>query len=236
MAPHGRHLPYVLIADADERRIDACIAAINARGCGVLVARNSTDAVMILQRFGPAALVVVDMLLPPGGGLIVAEAARRLEHLRTGVVVWSADRALREFAACMLSGLNARVVGGSAPSDVIRNLVDHMLSGGIDGNQDAAAQREDDARAEETHDAMRALQTRAREIVGVPGIAVYLRDSTGQLRSSGTWTPDEPTPHSLDYLPQALNHVMETGRPWVAMNLPIEPAGASSEASSEGVL
>src|SRR5260221_492078 len=65
------------------------------------------------------------------------------------------------------------------------------------------------------------------------GIAVYVRGGPDQpFRSSATWLHDEPIPRSLDELPKALKHVLESRESLVALDLAKEP---SFEAPRPGV-
>ncbi len=223
--PARRELPYVLIADGDERRIEACIAAITPHQQGALVAANTDEAIRILERFGAPLLLFTDILLPTEGGFALIEAVRRMETARTGIVAWASARAMREFAVCHLSGMHVRVLRGSAPAPVVRSLVDAMLKGPAPHHEGTADGFEPTS-GPATEDLVDWLQAKAREICGTPGIAVYMREETGNsFRSSGSWTPDEPIPQSLDYLPHALNRVMETHEPFVAFDVHADPVG-----------
>lgn len=230
-----KELPYVLVADSDQRRIETCLEAIKPLGFGVLVARNGDEAITVLRRFGPAALLFADVLLPPHDGFMVIEAARRLQHTRTGIVAWSAARALREFALCRSSGLNVRVVDGSARPEVIRNVIDSLLRARLEPTGGSTRDRDDTSDA--TYQVMKGLQARARDLCGTPGIAVYLREGAGHpFRSSGTWSPDEPMPHSLDYLPHALNRIMETREPFVVPDVAGDQSPIAGEQRAIGGL
>jgi len=217
--PARRELPYVLIADVNEQRIHACIDAIKPHRHGVLVAANAHEGAGILDRFGAPVLLFTDVLLPPDGGFALIEAVRRTETARTGIVAWATARELREFAICRLAGLGVRVLTGSAPPPVIHSLVTRLLNGASDAAPPTAGSSLDGAAAA-TEELFEWLQVRAREIAGTPGIAVYLRDDTGNaFRSSGSWAPDEPIPQSLEYLPHALNRVIETREPFVVLDV-----------------
>ena len=219
-----RELPYVLIADTDERRIAACIAAVKPHRYGALVAANSDEALRILDRFGAPLLLFTDVLIPPQGGFALIDAVRALQPVRTGIVAWASARGVREFALCHLADLHVRVLRASAPAPVIRSLVQAMLNGPAPRHNGGGETESLTPSANE--DLVDWLQTRAREICRTPGIAVYMREEAGNsFRSSGSWTPDEPIPQSLDYLPHALNRVMETREPFVAFDVDAGPAG-----------
>jgi len=223
-----RELPYVLIADTDERRIAACIAAIKPHRYGALVAANTDEALRILDRFGAPLLLFTDIVIPPQGGFALIEAVRGLQPARTGIVAWASARGVREFALCHVADLHVRVLRATAPATVIRSLVNTMLTGPAphhNGGGDSESSVPSPA-----EDLVDWLQTRAREICRTPGIAVYMREEAGNsFRSSGSWTPDEPIPQSLDYLPHALNRVMETREPFVAFDVDAGPAGHGVE-------
>src|SRR5258706_445308 len=76
--PVGRALSYVLVADADSRRIDICLDAVSSHGIGALVAQTAEAAAGMLRDFGAPVLLIVDLVLPQQAGLPVVETVRSL--------------------------------------------------------------------------------------------------------------------------------------------------------------
>jgi diguanylate cyclase (GGDEF)-like protein len=223
--PVNRVLSYVLVADTDSRRIDACLDVITSRGIGALVARTGEEAIGVLRDFGAPALLIVDLLLPQQAGQPVIETVRRLDFECGGILAWSPTRDVREFAASRLAGLNARILAGSVAPSVIRSAIERLLDNGSVADLNADALPVHSSSAEGVHETMAELAEKAREICGAAGTAVYLRSGPDQpFRSSATWLRDEPIPRSLDYLPSALKRIIETREPIVALDVASDPS------------
>jgi diguanylate cyclase (GGDEF)-like protein len=216
--PVGRALSYVLVADADSRRIDICLDAVSSHGIGALVARTSEAAAGVLRDFGAPVLLIVDLMLPQQAGLPVIETVRHLNLECGGILAWSPARAVREFAASRLAGMNARILSASVGPSIIRSAIERLLE---DGNTAGAEVLPSPSSSSDgVQETIAELTEKAREICGTAGIAVYLRGGPDQpFRSSATWLHDEPIPRSLDDLPKALKRILETREPLVALNV-----------------
>jgi CheY-like chemotaxis protein/GGDEF domain-containing protein len=218
-------LPYVLVADADQRRTAVCIEAIAAHATGVLVAKTGDEAIGVLRDFGTPLLLIVDLLLSGRDGFSVIDAVRQTEHERIAILAWSSARELREFALSRLAGMDVRVLRGTVSPTVIQNAIDHLLA--LRKTVDIAEQSQATA-AETVYATMSGLSEKARQISQAAGVAVYFRDAPDQrFRSTATWLPDEPTPRSLDPLPIALNRILETHEAMVVMDLAANRAPGS---------
>src|SRR5439155_13195281 len=132
----ARHveLPYVLVADADVERTAVCLESIKAFKVGVLVARDGEEALGILHRFGPPALLVTDLSLPRKDGFAVIDAVRDIDSGRTEIIAW-ALRDLREFAAHRLAGLNVKILSGTVAPAVLRGAIERALRGSAPGSK-----------------------------------------------------------------------------------------------------
>jgi CheY-like chemotaxis protein/GGDEF domain-containing protein len=224
---------YVLVADADSHRIEICVDAVKSHGLGVLVARRGEEAIGVLRDFGAPRLLVVDLLLPQQTGLSVIETVRRLDLECGGILAWSSARDLREFAACRLAGINARVLAGSVSPLIIRSAIERVLGGGAAPIVDlTASQSSSDEAIQET---MAALAERARTIAGTAGVAVYLRAGSDERFQSATWLPNEAVPRSIDYLPTAFRRIMETREPLLALDLASDRSTAEARTGIDGL-
>jgi diguanylate cyclase (GGDEF)-like protein len=222
--------PYVLIADADPARTDACLASVRTFQIGCLVARDGEEALGILQRMGPPVLLIADLSLPHPDGFAVIEALRDARPGRARAIAWSASRALREFAANRFAGMEVRILGGTVAPDVLSRVIGKALEG-LDGRRadrppedrvpddQRGERREERSEADEQERSADAVQRRAielsdeaRALCAVAGVAVYVRThGTGRYRTSVTWMSDRPIPQPESWLPRVFASVVETG-------------------------
>jgi len=232
-SPVARMLSYVLVADTDGRRIAICLDALKPHGVGVLVARRSDEAVGVLRNFGLPSLLIVDLLLPRETGLSAIEAVRRLDaNNYAGILAWSPARDVREFATCLLAGMNARILSGGVAPAVVRRAIDRMMRAGAERDIDESFEQSVDP----SDKTMAELAETARGICGTAGVAVYLRRGPDRpFRSSLTWLSDEPIPRTVDYLPTALKRVIETRAPVLALNLSSDRSFEGSQPGLEGL-
>ena len=206
-------LRYVLVADTDVERGDACLEAIKPFGLGVLIAREAEEAVRIVRRFGPPTLLIVDLALPKPDGFAVIDAVQRPPRASTPVIAWAPSREVREFAAHRLAGLNVRVLDGAAAPLVLRGAIERALqaNGTIEPGESTA-----DPSPEDLNEAMTALSEQAMRLTHVSGAAVYLKvPHDPQLHATITWKYDEPAADTLDFLPHVAAHIMRTGNPLI---------------------
>jgi CheY-like chemotaxis protein len=220
--PSRVELPYVLVADTNVERAAMCLDAIRPFKAGVLVARDGDEATRILDRFGPPILLIIDLSLARRDGFAVIEGLRAQGRGRTEIIAWAAFRELSEFAAQRLSGLNVRVLRGSAPADVVQTAIEHAFE--RHATSPSAPDVVATPSAEELHEMMAALAEKARQLSRTPGVAVYLRaPGTTQFRASVTWTSDSPIPHSPYYMPRVFGWILETGEALVLPDLATQP-------------
>ena len=165
-------MAYVLVADADVQRIAACLAAIHPHKLSVVVAHSRADADGFLQRLGAPALLVVDLSLPEEDGFGLIESLREADVTRPEIVAWASSRALREFAAHRLAGLNVRIVAGTAAATVLPATIERASKGNARDAVEASTPQET---PEEVHQTIAALSAKARQLCGTAGAAVYLR-------------------------------------------------------------
>ena len=84
---------------------------------GVLVAREGSDAIRMIVRFGPPRLLIADLALPGRSGFDVIDAlVAAAGESRTPVIAWSPSRELREFAMSRFGKSDVRVISGTAPA------------------------------------------------------------------------------------------------------------------------
>ena len=123
-------LRYVLVADADVRRTNACLESIRPFNVGALIAGDGDQAAGILQRFGPPILLAIDLSLPGRNAVEIIELVRSLDDGRAGIIGWASSRDIREFAAHRLRGLNVRILGSESSAAVLRGIIDRLLRPG----------------------------------------------------------------------------------------------------------
>lgn len=118
---------YVLVAGARVERTVECLESIKPFDVDVRVARDGEEALEILRRAGPPALLIADLSLSRQDGFALIEALRSLDGGRGEIVAWSSLRELREFAAQRLAGLNVRVLGGEPAPASLRRAIERAL-------------------------------------------------------------------------------------------------------------
>jgi DNA-binding response OmpR family regulator len=111
----------VLLAESDPAHLDALGFSLRRRGYHVLVARDAGRADESLARSAPDA-VVVEMLLPGGGGFRVAERAR---ELGAAAVVMTGPSAGAHAAYALAVGADRFLIRPVAPF-VVANAVEEL--------------------------------------------------------------------------------------------------------------
>ena len=82
---------YVLVADADLQRALFYRQLFAEQGADAVITRDGQDALHILDRRGPPALLLTDLSLPRLDGLaVIAELRRRASPAETPVLAFSA--------------------------------------------------------------------------------------------------------------------------------------------------
>lgn len=224
-------LPYVLVADAHEDRAAFCRESVSGLQCGLLIARDGDQALRALERFGPPALLIVDLALPVKDGFEVIETLRRDERRHPAIIAWAASRAAREYAASRLRGHEVHVIGETASPSTIRAAIVRTLAPEAHARAEAPAAEPDHIRQR-----MAELANRARQLCGSPGVAVYMR-APGETRfhASFTWMSDDLMPHSPVHLPRAFERIIQTGESIVARDVAANDRGGSPELTDDAV-
>lgn len=229
---HAADLPYVLVADANESRAAFCREALSGLQRGLLIARDGEQAMRALERFGPPVLFIVDLALPVKDGFALIEAMRRDERRHPQIIAWAASRAMREYAASRLHGLDVHVIGETASPVTMHAAITHALAPASAPPADPPPSTESDSLRQKMED----LAHRARQLCGTPGVAVYMR-APGETRfhASFTWMSDDLMPHSPVHLPQAFDRITQTGQSIVARDVTADAHAASPELTDDAV-
>jgi GAF domain-containing protein len=220
-----RPASYILIVDTDADRIDAAV-----RGCGevlavpTLIARHVDDAIQILLQFGPPAVLMSALALPDQNGLSLIESLRRIDD-NVPMIVWAADRELREYAANRLAGSRAKVLSRAWSATVCRRCVDALLQ------RDATSKVPAVAVAPDVQENWLNLAERARQRLGVIGAAAYTKVcGAAEYRLSVSWMPEAPMLDFPVMLSSALEEVMASGIARIWTDLLDEPGRCASGA------
>lgn len=228
-APVG-DLPYVLVADADRERAAFCVEAGSGCQLGMLIARDGEQAVRLIERFGAPVLLIIDLALAAQNGFAVIDAVRRNEGRRPKVIAWAGSRDMREYAAARLSGLDVHVISDAAPATTMRAAIARALAPqpSQPGDQSVPPADSDDLRQRMTD-----LSSRARQLCGTPGVAVYMRaPGDTRFRATFAWVSDDLMPHSPHHLPSAFERITQTGEIVVSRDLggQADPGGDGQDA------
>jgi diguanylate cyclase (GGDEF)-like protein len=198
-------LPYVLVVDSDDARVNLCLQAVQPFQCGLLVARTGALAATLIDRFGPPMLLIVDLMLPSGDAFAAIDALPH-DSNATDVLAWSASREAREFASARIRA--GRVISAHAG--------DAALSSAIQGLLHRREKRENPAASDEPDDDCAAMVAslidRVRAVCTVPGIAIYLKDPAHDgFRVKVEWSSEDAPPPTPD-VPIVFDRVRESGR------------------------
>jgi diguanylate cyclase (GGDEF)-like protein len=222
-------LPYVLVVDARDDRASFCREAVSGLQRGLLITRNGEQALRAITQFGPPALLIVDLALPAQYGFAVIDAVRRDERKRAPIIAWTSSRAIREYAASRLKGLDVRVIADTASPAAMRATILHVL----DPERAAAVSvpGEPDALRKKMAD----LAKRAQQLCGTPGVAIYMRaPGDEKYRASFAWLSDDLMPHSPWHLPHAFERITQSGESLLIADVESDrsswPAGEASDA------
>jgi GGDEF domain-containing protein/CheY-like chemotaxis protein len=221
---HHQDRRYVILADTQPERKAEVFAALRPFDVGVLVANNVPDGFFMLRRFGPPALLIVDLLLPPGNGLDLVDAVRRFGNERSQIVAWAPFREVRELAVTRLAGGNVRILRGGVAPAVLRNVIEQAWSRRWSAPAAAVI-------VDVIEDRARNLLAAAQQTCRTAGAAVYWRPP-GYLpfRTAVAWNSSEPMPSFTHDLPNVFRRVDDTGETLVVPFLP-EPGQPGSEAA-----
>jgi diguanylate cyclase (GGDEF)-like protein len=225
-------LPYVLVADAHEDRAAFCRESVSGLQRGLLIARDGEQALRAIERFGPPALLIVDLALPVKDGFEVIETMRRDMRRRPEIIAWASSREMREYAASRLSRHDVHVIGDSASPATMRAAIAHALEPDVDEREPAPPAAEPDNLRQKMED----LANRARQLCGAPGVAVYMRaPNDSRYQASFTWMSDDLMPHSPLHLPQAFERITHSGDSIVMRDVTVAVGAASPELTDDAV-
>ena len=221
-------LPYVLIADADQERAAFCVEAGSGSQLGMLIARDSEQAVSLIERFGPPVLLIVDLELAARNDFAVLDAVRRDEGRRPRIIAWAVSRDMREYAAARLTGFDVHVLSDTAPPATMRAAIANAVSPRRpvpSRNLGESGVESDDLRQQ-----MNDLSSRARQLCGTPGVAVYMKaPGDTRFRATFAWMSDDLMPHSPHHLPRAFDRITQTGEVIVSRDLRATEAEPSED-------
>ena len=219
-------LPYVLVADTRADRASFCREAISGLQRGLLITHDGEQAVRAINHFGTPALLIVDLAMPAQQGFDVIDAVRRDERRRAPIIAWTSTRAMREYAASRLSGLNVHVIADTASPATMRAAIRRLLDPERGG---APPMRSE---PDVLRKRIAALANRAQQLCGTPGVAIYVRGAGDEkFRASFAWSSDDLMPHSPWHLPRAFEHITRTGESVVVRN--VAAAGGAIESAIE---
>jgi diguanylate cyclase (GGDEF)-like protein len=222
-------LPYVLVADANEARAAFCRESVSGLQQGLLIARDGEQAMRAIERFGPPVLLIVDLALPVKDGFTLIEALRRDDRRHSEIIAWASSRAVREYAASRLNGLDVHVIAESAAPATMRAAIVHALEPKPDDPEDTVSEPSSDS--DGLREKMADLANRARQVCGTPGVAVYMRaPGEARYRASFTWMSDDLMPHSPVHLPRAFDRISQSGESIVVRDVALDSAASPDDA------
>jgi DNA-binding response OmpR family regulator/GGDEF domain-containing protein len=213
-------LSYVLIADADEARVQTSLQIVKNFKVAVLVARDGQQAVDFVRRFGAPMLLLVDLALPFKDGFSVIEAARTDGSRQPEIMVWSPDRHT-PFVAERVARLKVTTVGRTITIEALSAAIEAALRRTAPHHPVAAAPRI--RPATDLDQTLRGLAERAQALCGTSAAAVYVKVQGETLfRAFVTWSCDAAIPESPYYPPRVFDAVIQSGQPLVLPNIGAE--------------
>ncbi len=194
---------YAIVADGDAARAGVAVReCADLMSCRIVVSRDGDDLVGVIDEFGPPSLLIAALALPGRPVLPVIESLFR-NNDELPVVLWAAERDLREFARSALGARNIRVLRPFAPPMALRACL-----AAIREHRDTPAADEGPPQ-----EALQDLAERARKRLGVAGAAVYGRagEAATTYRVAVAWMPDTPMPALPAALPAAVDMAIASG-------------------------
>ena len=95
----------VLIVDDDNEIVESVRFALEARGYGVLIARDGNQGLAMAEREDPD-LVILDMMMPKRSGFLVLEKLRRTRPVPLRVIMITANEGSRHKAYAEVLGVD----------------------------------------------------------------------------------------------------------------------------------
>ena len=218
---------YVLIAEVDILRSASLLEALKPFRLGTLVARDGTEAIQTLQRFGPPIILIVSISLPPEDGFAAMSALRSIAGPKSSAII-----ALVPFGGGHRMSVDVRrslgissVVPYAGSAEALRAAVQKALDEtGMARASDSPAGELQESQPEIIEEIISGLTTRATRLTGAAGSVVYLQMKPFErFRAHVDWTSDGADVHSPFAAPYALEWVLRTGDVLVLPDLATHP-------------
>ncbi|WP_425399609.1 response regulator transcription factor [Aeoliella sp.] len=116
----------VLLVDDDAEIIESLRLALEAKGLGVLVARDGNQGLAITEREDPD-LVILDMMMPKRSGFLVLEKLRRTRENPPRIIMITANEGSRHKAYAEMLGVDD-YIRKPFPMDRLMQSVDRLLA------------------------------------------------------------------------------------------------------------
>jgi CheY-like chemotaxis protein len=197
-----------------------CLEALRPFGLGALVARDGDEAIEIIRHVGVPVLLLTDLSLPKNDAFVVMEALRHT-NTECGIVVVSAFRDARQYAAQRTDLGIAAVVSPSVSHDELREAIRRALP-------QANAPKPPASRTAYVTEIMRDAVEEAARLATTPGAALYLKlPGEERFRAQVTWASDVPGGGSPFAAPRIFDWVMEAGEAIVLPDVARQPLAAA---------
>lgn len=95
----------ILLVDDDPEIIDSIRFALEAKGFGVLIARDGNQGLAMAEREDPD-LVILDMMMPKRSGFLVLEKLRRSRPVPLRIIMITANEGSRHKAYAEMLGID----------------------------------------------------------------------------------------------------------------------------------
>ena len=95
----------ILLVDDDAEIVDAMRYALEAKGYGILIARDGNQGLAMAEREDPD-LVILDMMMPKRSGFLVLERLRRTRRVPMRVIMITANEGSRHKAYAEMLGVD----------------------------------------------------------------------------------------------------------------------------------
>jgi len=220
---------YVLIAEVDILHSAGLLEALTPFRLGALVARDTPEAVQTIQRFGPPAILIISMSLPPRDGLEVMSALRSVAGSESSAIIamvpyGGAGRIPADVRRSL--GISS-VLPYSASLAALRAAVRKALDeAGMARSEGFPALEVGESTPEVIEAIIRDLTSRATRLTGAAGSVVYvLIKPFERFRAHVEWMSDRAAIDSPFAAPYALDWVLRTGDVLVLPDLSTHPVG-----------
>jgi diguanylate cyclase (GGDEF)-like protein len=198
-------LAYILVADATADRQTTYRAAAQRYRLGLLLARDAQQALQLIQKFGPPAMLVANLATPEMQHLALNSISNVERDVQ--VVAFTSERDLRAFLRASPNAHKLHILNRAAPVAAVEMLLSRILRG-----PDEVPPAAPPATAADT-DPLLTLTARTLEMVDAAGSAAYTMDpDSAQMRGVIRWTGQDPLRRCQYFLPRAIDQVLSSGR------------------------